>query len=138
MAVFATNQDLMEYAPDVFSQGVDDWTDELAKAQADVVNQVKIKYWQKYHTPGSLDIELLTASQWTKSTVYRALSAYLLPKLATFRIDDVFVEQIKFYKERYAEELDTQFALGIEYDTNADGEVTSGEVNEYRQDRLYR
>lgn len=138
MAVFATNQDLMEYAPDVFTQGVDDWTDELAKAQVDVINQVKIKYWQKFHTPSRFNVDLLTASQWTKATVYRALSAYLLPKLATFRIDDVFVEQIKFYKERYAEEIDTQFALGIEYDNDEDGNIDDGEITEYRQDRLYR
>ena len=30
---FATNTDLQRYAPEVFDQGVDDWTDELTEAQ---------------------------------------------------------------------------------------------------------
>ena len=63
-----------------------------------------------------------------------------MPKLSTYRVDDVFMEQIKFYKEQYAEELDTQFAVGIEYDTDASGDVDpDSEVTEWDvQNRLYR
>lgn len=135
---FATNNDLQKYTPDIFEQGVDDWTDELAYAETDVTNYVQVKYWNEHNRNADFDASLLDEAQWTRATVYRALSHHILPKLATFRIDDVFVEQIKFYKERYAEEMDLQFALGIKYDLDEDGTVQDEEVNTYKQDRLYR
>lgn len=135
---FATNNDLNKYAPDVFLQGVDDWTDDLVEAQNDVLSYVRVNYWNNNHSAHTFDHTLLNSAQWTKATVYRALSTYILPKLATFRLDDVFVEQIKFYKDRYNEELDLQFALGIEYDKDEDGVIQSDEVTPYSQGRLYR
>lgn len=135
---FATNQDLQQYTPEIFDQGVDDWSDELALAEDDVVNQVQVRYYNKHHSSINFSKDRLTAAQWSKATVYRALCAYILPKLSTFRVDDVFLEQLKFYKERYAEELDLQFALGIKYDTNNDGNISAGEITEYSQERLYR
>lgn len=135
---FATQEDLTTYAPDVFSHGVDDWTTELALAEQEVADQIQVKYYTKHHSRNTYDKTKLTESQWTKATVYKALAGYIMPKLATFRIDDVFVEQIKFYKERFAEEMDLQFALGIQYDTDNDGTVEDGEITEYTQNRLYR
>lgn len=135
---FATQEDLTTYAPDVFNHGVDDWSTELGLAEQEVADQVQVKYYNKHHGKNTYDKTKLTDSQWTKATVYAALAKFIMPKLATFRIDDVFVEQIKFYKERFAEEMDLQFALGIEYDTNDDGIVTDGEITEYHQNRLYR
>lgn len=135
---FATQEDLTTYAPDVFLHGVDDWSTELTLAEQEVTDQIQVKYYNKHHGKSTYDKDKLTESQWTKATVYKALASYIMPKLATFRVDDVFVEQIKFYKERFAEEMDLQFALGIEYDTNDDGIVTDGEIDEYHQNRLYR
>ena len=135
---FATNNNLNDLAPDVYEHGVDDWTDELASAEEDVTNYVRVKYWNDARSPSVFDKTRLTEAQWTKATVYRALSTYILPKLATFREGDVFLEQIKFYKERYAEEIDLQFSVGIQYDTDGDGNVTDGETVQYKQDRLYR
>jgi hypothetical protein len=67
------------------------------------------------------------------------LSHHILPKLSTFRPEsDPFREQIVFYKERFEEEMDIQFGLGIKYDDDGDGSISAGEVNEYKQDRLYR
>ena len=135
---FATDANITEYTPEIFEHGIATFVDELAKAETDVSNQVKIRYWNNHHTPESYDKTRLTDSQWTKATVYRALSAYILPKLSTFRVDDVFREQIVFYKERFEEEMNTQFALGIEYDHDNDGVVDTGDIEEYKQDRLYR
>jgi len=136
---FATNENLVEYIADIFDQGVDDWTTELTKAEDDVVNQIKIRYWNNHRDRNAFDKSKLTESQWTKATVYKAFAAYIMPKLSTFRIDDVFVEQMKFYKQQFEEELNTQFAIGIEYDENGDGNVDNAEITEYNiQDRLYR
>lgn len=135
---FATNNDLIKYVPDVFDHGIDDFTDELALAETDVADMVKVKWWNNQHSNFLFDKANLTETQWTKATVYRALSTYIFPKLSTFRVDDVFMEQINFYKNRFAEEFDLQFGLGIEYDMDEDGTVTDGEIEEYKQDRLYR
>ena len=136
---FATNKDLYEYASEVFDQGVEDWSPELAKAETDVSNFVQIKWYNNHHNRKDYSKAKLTESQWTRSTVYRALAQHILPKLSTFRPEsDPFREQIVFYKERFDEELDMQFGLGIQYDEDGDGVVQDAEVHEYKQDRLYR
>ena len=136
---FATNAQLTEYAPEVLDQGVTDWTTELGKAETDVSNQVQIKWYNNHHNRKDYAKSKLTEAQWTRATIYRALYAHILPQLSTFRPEgDPFREQIEFWKERYHEELDTQFALGIEYDMDADGTVEDSEVHEYTQNRLYR
>ena len=136
---FATNLDIREYSPETFEQGVDDWTDELAKAETDVSNLVQIRWYNNHHNTTDFSKTKLVESQWTRATVYRALSHHILPKLSTFRPEsDPFREQITFYKERFEEEMDIQFGLGIKYDDDGDGSISAGEVNEYKQDRLYR
>lgn len=137
---FATNADLQKYAPEVFDQGVDDWTDELSEAQTDVTQMIQYRWWNKVNSRSQFDSTKLTDAQWTKSTVFRALAAYIMPKLSTFRPEsDPFREQLTFYKERFEEEFDMQFGIGIEYDEDGDGNVSdTSEVYEFDQSRLYR
>ena len=136
----ATNTDLEKYCPEVFEQGIDDWTDELTDAQADVENLIQYNWWNKMHSRSEWDATKLDETQWTKSTVYKAMAAYILPKLSTFRPEgDPFREQLSFYKERFEEEFDVQFGLGIRYDEDDDGNISdTGEVYEFDQSRLYR
>lgn len=136
---FAVNENLHEYVPEVFDQGVDDWAPELAKAETDVVNQIKMTWWNKYEDPAQFDKTKLTESQWTKATVYKALYTYILPKLSTFRPEgDPFYNQLEFYKERFAEEFAVQFGVGVDYDHNNDGSVSADEVERLQLNRLYR
>ena len=137
---FATNNNLQEYAPDVFEQGIDDWTDELTKAQTDVINMIQYKWWNKYYSRSKFNSTLLVEAQWTKSTVYQALYAYILPRLSTFRPEgDPFREQLTFYKERFNEEFDIQFGLGIQYDFENDGSIDEDtDVKQQSQQWLVR
>lgn len=137
---FANNTNLQEYAPEVFQQGVDDWTDELAKAQVDVTNMIQFKWWNKFYSRSEFDASLLVDSQWTKTTVYQALYAYILPKLSTFRPEgDPFREQLTFYKDRFTEEWELQFGIGIKYDFEDDGTIDiNTDVKQVSQNRLYR
>ena len=132
---FANNTNLQEYAPEVFEQGVDDWTDELAKAQIDV-----IKWWNKFYSRSQFDSSKLVEAQWTKATVYQAMYAYILPKLSTFRPEgDPFREQFVFYKDRFQEEWELQFGVGIQYDFDGDGSIDiNTDVRQVSQTRLYR
>ena len=136
--MFATNDDLTVYIQDIFDHGVSDWSDELALAETDVTNQIRIRYWDKFEDKAQFDKTKLVETQWKPATVYRALSAYILPKLSTCRLDDTFMEQTAFYKTQYAEEINTQFQLGIEYDSDGDGAITAAEITTMTQTRLYR
>lgn len=148
MAVFATNSDLVRLYPNAMDHGVADWTEHLAEAQGDIENIVKAKwFYPEFGSQRTRGLvvqpvyypERLTASQWTKACVYRALSAYILPHLSTFRPEgDSFQEQMDFFDQRFDEEMDLQFGVGIEYDLNADGNVAITEKFPTLTNRLYR
>ena len=135
---FANNEDLIQYVHDIFDHGTEDWSGEITLAEGDVINQIKINYYNLKHNRSTFNETLLTDSQWTKATVYRALSAYILPKLSTYRVEDTFAEQMAFYKDQYADEINVQFQLGIEYDYNEDATIQDSEVETFTQTRLYR
>ena len=136
---FANNTNLQEYAPEVYQQGVDDWTDELTKAQTDVINMIQFKWFNKFYSRTEFDESKLVDAQWTKTTVYQALYAYILPRLSTFRPEgDPFREQLIFYKDRFQEEWELQFGVGIKYDFEGDGFDIDTDVKQVSQTRLYR
>ena len=135
---FATNDDLTTYVQDIFDHGIEDFSDELALAETDVTNQIKIRYWNKVNDKSTFDATRLVSGQWKPATVFRALSAYILPKMSTFRLDDSFTEQMSHYKTQYAEEINTQFELGVEYDSDNSGTIESTESVTFTQTRLYR
>lgn len=146
---FATNEDLTDYMPDALEHGVADWSAELALAESDVQRDIKIRWFNVEFGTGRtfptqvalpvFDAGLLTATQWTRATVYRAMYQYILPKLSTFRPEgDSFRERIDFYRTSYAEEMSAQLAAGVEYDFNDDGTVSEGEKYAIQQNRLFR
>lgn len=135
---YATAANLNFYAPEVYEGDTEDWDTELALAETDIKNQVQVKWYDQVKNPGTFDSSKLHGGQWEKATVYQALVAYVLPKMSTFRVEDTFIEQIHFYKDRLKDELNIQFALGIKYDDNNDGTITADETYQYAQDRLYR
>jgi len=146
---FANNSDLVTYYPTAMDHGVADWTNEIAQAQSDVETLVKTRWFNQefggnrasISTVGypTFDATRLTESQWTRATVYRALAVYILPKLSTFRPEgDSFREQLAFFQNRFDEEFNMQLGAGVEYDSNDDGTITTGEKYAVAQDRLYR
>ena len=136
---FATNDDIVDIRPGIFDHGVEDWTVELNKAEADIILKIRADWFNKRYSRDDWDATLLTNTQWTTATIYRALAYYILPKLTQWRVDsDAFQEQIEFYQARYAEEMGAQFDFGIEYDYNEDTVVTDNEVNAMGQNRIWR
>jgi hypothetical protein len=147
---FATNEDLVKYYPTAMDHGVADWTAELTQAQEDVETLIKSRWFNKEFDAGSVGYRslggfatynpaFLTESQWTRATVFRALSCYILPKLSTFRPEgDAFKEQLNFFQSRFEEEFNLQLGAGVEYDLNNDNIVTINEKFEVDSLRLYR
>ena len=135
---YATAENLNFYAPEVYEGDTEDWDTELTLAETDIKNKIEVKWYDQVKGGTDFDASKLTEAQWTKATVYQTLVAYVLPKMSTFRIDDTFIEQIKFYQDRLKDELDMQFALGIKYDSDGDGTTTEAETYKYTQTRLFR
>lgn len=146
---YANNEDLMELVgTTIFDHGVEDFADELAKAEADVNRYIEVNWFNKTYaarnrlvgtTVGTtFDETKLTDAQWTHSTIFLAMYRYILPRLSPFRGDDAFTNQITFYRQRFNEEIKEEMAKGVEYDQNADGTVTEGEKHQINKDRVYR
>jgi hypothetical protein len=145
---FATNADLVKYYASALEHGVSDWTDELQQAEDDIKLVVKTKWFnlefgsqrnRSTVTAPVFDGERLTATQWRQAACYRALSAYILPKLSTFRPEgDAFQQALTFFNQRYNEEMNLQLTSGVEYDINNDGNVTDVEKFPTYTNRLYR
>lgn len=136
---FATDSDLEDMISTIFDHGLDTFASELAKAEDDVVRKIKIEWFNKRYNPNTFNKSLLIESQWTNATVYRALGFYIMPKLSQWREDgDSFQEQMEFYQERFAEEMNDQFGVGIEYDYDEDGSIDNTEPYQNSQSRLYR
>ncbi len=146
---FANNENLMELVgTTIFDHGVEDFTDELNRAESDVKRYIEVNWFKETYatkrklvgsTVGSVfDATLLTETQWTHGTIYLAMYRYILPRLSPFRGEDSFSNQISFYKERYFEEIREEMAKGVEYDANDDGVVTEAEKHTHRKDRVYR
>jgi hypothetical protein len=70
--------------------------------------------------------------------VFRALAAYIYPKLSTWRPEgDAFRELQNFYGSKYSEEVTAEIAKGVKYDFNSDGTIANSEVMPTQQNRLF-
>jgi hypothetical protein len=100
---------------------------------------IQFKWWNKFYSRSEFDSSKLVEAQWTKTTVYQALYGYILPRLSTFRPEgDPYREQLSFYKDRFTEEWELQFGVGIKYDFEDDGNIDNSDVKQVSQNRLYR
>ncbi len=145
---YATNENMMDLiGTQIFDHGIEDFTDELNKAESDVKRYLEVNWFKETfatrrsitsNVSPSFDASKLTDSQWQHSTIYLALYRYILPRLSPFKGDDSFTNQISFYKERYFEEIREEMAKGVEYDDDEDGVVTESEKYQYRKTRVYR
>ena len=135
---FSTDSDLTALLPDILSLGISSFTDEHARAQADIEREIRNKWWSKTGFSGELDTTLLTDSQWTRAASYLVLWRYALPQLTNWVDGDRFQNMISFYRARYEEEMDEVFRDGIEYDVDEDGTVQNDEKQPRYSGRLFR
>lgn len=135
----ATIDHVKEYEPDILNYGIADFTAELTKAQADVLRDIRIRWWPTQQM-GTHDLRILgtgqqepdedlyTASQFTRACVYQALGFHIYPKLAKFEPDlDIFERKMEFYRKEYERELDLVLRDGVEYDLDSSGTVSDAE-----------
>ena len=113
----STDNDILEYVPDLYDYGIQDFNDDHANTQADIIRRLRIDWWPRQRsdmfdikvlsTSPEMDSALLTESQFTRAAVFHVLAYYILPKLNKFDPNgDRFAEMMKYYKTRFDEEFD--------------------------------
>lgn len=136
MANYATDSDITDYVPDIFEHGVASFTTELTRATATVNKRLKADWWENH--PSNFDDSKLRDAQWTETTVYAALTFFILPRLSSFREGDIFMGMSSFYRDRYEETFRRELESGVDYDTDGDASYEESEKTYTKMDRLTR
>lgn len=134
----STDEDILEYMPDLFDYGIQDFSDYHEKTRQDIFRQLRVEWWPKQrlerfdikvlNNNTEMDEELLTESQFTRAAVFHVLSYYILPILSKFEADgDRFREMMTYYRKRFEEEFNLVLRDGVEYDLDDDGNITDSE-----------
>lgn len=135
---FSTDSDLTAIVPDILSLGIASFTDEHAKAEADIKREIRRKWWPRTTFKGEMNDELLTDTQWTRANVYLVLWKYALPQLTNWVDGDRFREMIDFYRDLFSQEMEAVFNDGVEYDFDEDGTIQNDEKDLFVAGRLTR
>ena len=135
---FSSDADLMDIIPDILSFGIDSFSSDHAKAQADIERKIRADWWDKRGFSGELKAQYLTDSQWTRANAYLVLWKYALPQLTNWVDNDRFLGMIDFYKSRFAEEIEAVFKDGVEYDDDNNGTIDDDEKTPINDGRLVR
>lgn len=135
---FSNDTNLTDLVPDILTLGISSFSDEHAKAQADIERELRIRWWAKKGIAGEMDNSKLTDSQFTRCASYLVLWRYALPQLTNWVDGDRFQGMIEFYRARYGEELEAIFGDGVEYDDDGDGTIDNDEKNALNANRLDR
>jgi len=135
---FSSDGDLMDIVPDILSFGIDSFSTDHAKAQADIERKIRADWWDKRGFSGELKPQYLTDSQWTRANAYLVLWKYALPQLTNWVDGDRFQGMIDFYKSRFSEEIEAVFKDGVEYDDDNNGTIDDDEKTPINDGRLVR
>jgi hypothetical protein len=145
----ATDNDVLEYMPDLYDYGIQDFNEYHEKTRQDIFRLLRIRWWptqrldrfdiKVLNNNVEMDETLLTETQFTRSAVFHVLAYYILPQLSKFEADgDRFREMMDYFKSRFEEEFDYVLRDGVEYDLNDDGTITDSEKAPQQFLRLVR
>ena len=148
----STDADLIKYQPDILTFGIDEFTDEHAKARDDILRKLREEWWVRSRNVTNYDISRslpslemddskLTESQFERCAVYRVLSEYALPQLTKWNnegSEDRFQVMMMHYRKRYDEEFNSILRDGVLYDFDGDGTVEQTEKQPFHTRRIIR
>ena len=141
---YATIDDLLQVEPTITEYGVLDWAAELARSEQEINRILQVRWYQSYKTTkgvsAAFNATLLTPSQWTQATVYHAMAYHISPKLTQFSgaEPDKFQVMMDYYAKRFEHEMDLCLRLGVEYDLDDSGTVSTVEKESLKGLRLSR
>jgi hypothetical protein len=143
--VFHNNEDLVEYRPNIFNYGVEDFTTQMEEAEAIISRAVDAKWYRNRATDYGLDwrvttfdINKLVPSQLRRLAVYKSLSLIYLILMKDAANPDIFERQSETFKKMYTDELKEVLDSGLDYDWDEDSSISAGENIQPRIRRLMR
>lgn len=138
MAIF-TEDDIVEYFPDLHNYGIQDFNDFIAKTEEDIHRLLRIEWFPTLRvSSGDYESDRVKESQLTRSAVYYSLYKYILPQLTQWAVEgDSFQTQIEFYKNAFFDEFDLT-KRELFYDWNDDGTYDEWERELQPSQRLVR
>jgi len=138
MALF-TEADIVELVPDILEYGIQDFSDDIARTEADIYRLLRIQWWQPVASPGTvMDNSKLDPAELKRSCVYHCLAYFIFPKLSKFEVDgDRFTSMMDYYKARFDEEFNLAIRE-LHYDWDGSGTHEAGEVVHNESRRLVR
>ena len=145
-----TENDILEYVPDIHEYGIQDFSDMISKSENDIYRLLRIRWWPDVASKiydvtlsdtsryGEMDTNKLNPAELKRSAVYHVLAYYILPKLTKHEVDgDRFTNMIDFYKARFDEEFDLMIRE-LHYDFDSDGLYENNERVHREQLKLVR
>ena len=138
MAIF-TEDNIVEYFPDLHNYGIQDFSDMISKTEADINRLLRIQWFPTLRvSSGTYDPTRVKESQLTRSAVYYCLYKYILPQLTQWAVEgDSFQTQITFYQSAFEDEFGLATRELI-YDWNDDGTYDESERELIPRQRLVR
>jgi hypothetical protein len=135
---FSTDKDLITLVPDILELGIDSFSTEHAKAENDIMRELRIGWWNRKQIDGDINDAYLTKTQFTRCSAYLVLWKYALPQLTNWTDGDRYQQMIAFYKARYGEEMEAILRDGVEYDADNNSTVELDEKRSVHSGRLDR
>jgi hypothetical protein len=149
----STDDNLIEYQPDILDYGIDEFTDYHDKARDDILRRLRTEWWVRGKNfkveTGSvrttltmeMDDTKLDETQFTKCAVYLVLCEYVLPQLTKWNAtgdEDKFQVMMMHYRKKYDAEFNQILQDGVRYDYDADGTVEDIEKQPFHSRRMIR
>ena len=138
MAIF-TEDNIVEYFPDLHNYGIQDFSDMISKTESDIHRLLRIEWFPTLRiSSGDYDPTKVKESQLTRSAVYYSLFKYILPQLTQWAVEgDSFQTQIDYYSKNFYDEFDLA-KRELFYDWNDDGTYDESERELQPSQRLVR
>lgn len=142
---YSTDDDLLKIRPDILNFGVGSWADQHLDAFA-IINRILIARWYKQkaaefgvdYTLTEFDPDLVSTTQLKRLSCYKTLELAYETLMKSVPEEDGFERFMKLYQKKFAQELSDVLAIGISYDWDSSGGISSKETYVVQQRMLYR
>lgn len=143
---YCTDQDLLKYRSNILQLGITDWAEQRQESYTEINRLINVRWYRKAAVQFGLDPVLtefnpaLVANDSLKRLeCYKTLEfAYMLLMKDSPEADG-FERNMDLFSKKYGEELNTIVTtVGVDYDWNADDEVTIDETVILAPRRLYK
>lgn len=134
MATYCTDEDLLNYRPNILSLGVDSWEEQRELAYSDINRIITAKWYRQAaekmgydpdlveFRPESIQDDALKKLEVLKTLEYAYM--YLMKESVK---GDGFERNMETFSRLYSSELGVVLSIGIKYDWTGDGSIDSEE-----------